>query len=161
MNRKKFSVTWKGSTQPRKQHKYRYNAPLHLKQKFMHSHLSAELRKKHQLRNVQLRTGDKVKVLRGTHRKQEGKVERINLKKEQVFVTGIEKIKKDGTKLLVSFHPSNLMITLLNLDDKKRKQKIETETKTRSSDTAPGKTDRRAKKLDKESEEKKLPEEKQ
>ena len=123
---KKFTSTWKKSTQPRKQRKFRYNAPLHLKQKFMHTHLSSELKKKYLTRNIQLKTGDKVKILRGLSKKKEGKVEKINLKKERVFITGIEKIKKEGTKLLVPFHPSNLMITELNLDDKKRKQKLET-----------------------------------
>jgi large subunit ribosomal protein L24 len=127
--KKKFSPTWNRSVQPRKQRKYRHNAPLHLKQKFMHAHLSPELRKKYLTRNIQLKTGDKVKVLRGVSRKKEGRVERINLKKERVFITGIEKIKKEGTKLLVALRPSNLMIIELNLDDKKRKQKLESKQK--------------------------------
>lgn len=122
---KKFSATWKKSIQPRKQRKYRYNAPLHLKQKFMHAHLSPGLREKYSTRNVQLRTGDKIKILRGQFKKKEGRVEKIGLKRERVFVTGIEKIKKDGTKLLAALHPSNLMITELNMEDKKRKQKLE------------------------------------
>lgn len=124
-----FSVTWKRSIQPGKQRKLRHNAPLHLKQKFMHAHLSPELRKKHLIRSAQLKTGDKIKVLRGQFRKKEGKVERVDLKKEGVFITGIERIKKEGTKLLVSFHPSNLMLTELSLDDKKRKQKLEAKIK--------------------------------
>ena len=74
--KKKFTTTWKKSTQVKKQRKYRYNAPLHIKQKFMHSHLSPELRKKHNTRSAQLKTGDKVKILRGAFRKKEGKVER-------------------------------------------------------------------------------------
>ncbi|MBR9682969.1 50S ribosomal protein L24 [Candidatus Woesearchaeota archaeon] len=134
MTQKKFSPTWNKSTQPRKQRKYRYGAPLHLKKNFMHSHLSPELRKKHQLRNIQLRTGDRVKILRGTHKKQEGKVETVNIKKERVFITGIEKIKKDGTKLLVPFNPSNLMIVALNLEDKKRKQKLDSKIKSSPSE---------------------------
>lgn len=124
-----FTPSWKRSIQPRKQRLYRYNAPLHIKQKFMHVHLSPELRKKYSTRNTQLKKGDKVKVMRGQLRKKEGKVERINLKREHVFITGIEKIKKEGTKLLVAFQPSNLMITELNLEDKKRKQKLEAKVK--------------------------------
>ena len=125
MKRKNFSTTWKRSVQPRKQRKYRYDAPLHIRQKFMNVHLSPELRKKHSLRNIQLRKGDKVKVIVGDFKKKEGKVERINLKREKVFVSGVEKIKKDGTKLLVGLSPSNLMITELKIEDKKRKQKLE------------------------------------
>ena len=118
-----FAITWKKSTQPRKQRKYRYNAPLHVKQKMVHVHLSAELRKKYSFRNVQLKVGDKVKVLRGQFAKKEGKVDKINLKNEKVYVAGIETIKKEGTKLPIALNPTNLMIIELDLSDKKRKQK--------------------------------------
>ena len=124
---KNFVGTWNKSTQPRKQRKYRYHAPLHIKQKFMHVHLSPELKKKHQTSNTQLKIKDKVIILRGQFKKKTSKVERINLKREKVYLAGLEKIKKDGTKLLVAFHPSNLMIIELNLDDKKRKQKLESQ----------------------------------
>tara|TARA_Y100000031_G_C8022756_1_gene293346 strand:- start:16 stop:471 length:456 start_codon:yes stop_codon:yes gene_type:complete len=124
-----FSTGWKRSTQVRKQRKYRYNAPLHLRQKMLHVHLSADLRKKYAKRNVQVRTGDKVRVLRGQYSKKEGKVERVLLKKEKVYVTGIELIKKEGTKIPVGLNPSNLMIIDLNLADKKRKSKLGAEKK--------------------------------
>lgn len=130
--KRKFSSAWKRSAQPRKQRKYRYHAPLHIKQKFLHVHLSPELRKKYLFRNIQLKTGDKVKVLRGEFRKKEGQVERINLKRERVFITGLERIKKDGTKLLVPFRPSQLLLTEVNLDDKKRKQKLESKQKVKT-----------------------------
>ncbi len=64
----KFSAKWKSSKQVRKQRKYRHNAPLHVKQKFVHVHLSKELKKKYQTRNLGLKKGDKVKVLRGQYR---------------------------------------------------------------------------------------------
>jgi len=121
----------KKSIQPRKQRKHRHLAPLHLKQKFMHVHLSPELRKKYSFRNIQLKSGDKVKILRGSFRKKENKVESIDLKRERVFITGLEKTKKDGTKLLVPFSPSNLIITELDLNDKKRKQKLESKDKSK------------------------------
>jgi large subunit ribosomal protein L24 len=125
MVKNSFSSAWKSSTQVRKQRKYRYNAPLHIKQKLVHVHLSKPLREKYAIRNVQVKKGDKVKVLRGQFNKKEGKVERVDLKKEKVYVTGIEIIKKDGSKLVQSLHPSNLILVDLNLDDKKRKQKLE------------------------------------
>ena len=98
----------------------------------MHVHLSPDLRKKYSFRNVQLRKDDKVKILRGQFKKKDGKVERIDLKRERVFITGLERIKKEGSKLLVPFHPSNLMITELNLDDKKRKAKLESKDKQKT-----------------------------
>ena len=124
-----FSTSWKRSTQTRKQRKYRYNAPLHVKQKMLHIHLSADLKKKYGIRNTQVKKGDKVKVLRGQFKKKEGKVERVNLKQEKVFITGIELIKKEGTRVPVALSPSNLMIMELNLDDRRRKTKLEAKNK--------------------------------
>ena len=122
---KKFSADWKSSTKRSKQRKYRFNAPLHIKQKLAHSHLSKDLRAKYGKRNASVRKGDKVKIMRGQFKKHEGKVERLDLKKSLVFVSGFDVTKKDGTKKLLPSHPSNLMITELNLDDKIRQQSLE------------------------------------
>jgi len=126
---KKFSVSWKKSKKVNKQRKYRYNAPLHIKQKFVHVHLSEELRKKHKTRSLGLKKGDRVKVLRGQFKKHEGKVDTIDLKKSRVFVGGIEITKKDGTKVVMSMDPSNLMILELNVEDKKRQKIIDRKAK--------------------------------
>lgn len=72
-----------------------------------------------------LRKGDKVKIMHGEFKKQEGKVEIINMKKTRVFISGVEVTKKDGTKRMLGLHPSNLMITELNLDDKFRQKILE------------------------------------
>lgn len=125
MTKRLFSTAWKKSTQRRKQRKYRYNAPLHIRQKFLHVHLTPALREKHGLRNTLIRKGDKIRVLRGYFRKKEGTVERVLLKKERVFVSGLTSSKKDGAKLPVAFRPSQLLITELTLGDRRRKEKIE------------------------------------
>ncbi len=122
---KTFSTAWKSSTQPRKQRKYLYEAPLHIKQKQFHTHLSPELRKKYGHRNVQIKKGDKVKVLRGNFAKKEGRVEQVFLKLGKVFVNGVEIIRKNGTKVYFPLHPSNLLIIELELNDKKRKAHLE------------------------------------
>ena len=121
---KNFSVTWKSSKKPRKQRKYRMTAPLHIKQRLSHSHLSKELRKKYGKRSIGLRKGDKVKIITGKFKKHEGKVESIMLKKVRVFVSGVETSKRDGTKKPIPLHPSNIMITELNLDDKLRQKSL-------------------------------------
>ncbi len=125
MESKKFSRTWKKSKQPRKQRKYVYNAPLHLRQNFMHSHLSKELREQYKRRTFRVARGDTVKVLRGEFKGLQGKVDRVDLKRIKVYIQGIEKKKKDGTIYKVGIHPSNLMIITLNLDDKKRREILE------------------------------------
>lgn len=116
----KFSSSWIRSKQPRKQRKYRHNAPLHVKQKFVGVHLSKDLRKKYKKRSMGLRKGDTVKILRGQFRGKSGKVEDVSLKRTCAYINGIEIIKRDGTKSKFAIHPSNLMITEMNMDDKSR-----------------------------------------
>ena len=118
--KKDFSNSWKSSKQPRKQRKYRYNAPLHIVSKFLSSHLSPELRAKHEIRSKQIRSGDKVKVLRGQFKGHVGKVERADIKARKIYISKIEVIKKDGTKAFFPVEPSNVMILELNLEDKRR-----------------------------------------
>ena len=123
--KKKFSTKWKSSKQVRKQRKYRHNAPLHVKQKFVHVHLSKDLKKKHGKRRLGLKKGDKVKIVRGQFRKHTGTVDKIDLKKTAVYVSGIEVTKKDGSKTTYPIDPSNLLLTELSLDDKNRQKIIE------------------------------------
>lgn len=122
---KEFVKSWKSSTQVRKQRKFRFNAPLHIKAKFLSVHLSKELRQKYKKRNVRLRKGDKIKVCRGQFSGKTGKVERVDIKDSKAFVTDVESVKRDGTKKLYPLEPSNLMIIELNLDDKKRVKAFE------------------------------------
>ena len=72
--KQKFSKHWKASTQPRKQRKYRAKAPLHVIKRFLSANLSKDLRKKYGKRNLTLRKGDTVKVMRGKFRKKQGKI---------------------------------------------------------------------------------------
>ena len=117
---KKWSNNWKSSTKPAKQRKYVKNAPLHIKSRMLVSTLAKDLRQKYGKRSARVIKGDKVKVMTGQFKKKEGKVDHVNVKMLEVFVSGIEKIRMDGTKSLYPINPSNLMITTLNLDDKKR-----------------------------------------
>ena len=120
-----FSTHWISSSQKRKQHKYRANAPLHIRHKFLSANLSKDLRKKYGKRNLPLRTGDEVLVMRGSFSKKKAKVSSINLKYASVYLENIQRTKKDGTKINVKFHPSVLQIHTLSLDDKKRTDSIE------------------------------------
>src|SRR3989338_9585453 len=121
----KFSTSWKKSRQPRKQRLYRYNAPLHIKRRFARAQLSKELRAKYNRRSLGLRKGDKVKVVRGQFKKTEGKIEKINTKRERLYIDGISVVKKDGTKVSYPINPSNVIITELSLDDRMRQRILE------------------------------------
>lgn len=122
--KKEFSTHWKSSKQRRKQRKYRYNAPLHIKGRFLHVHLSKELRKEYGKRSIGIRKGDKVTILRGQFKKKNGTVERVIKKKGTVYITKIEVVKKEGTKTLFPIKTSNIMITELQTEDKRRIKRL-------------------------------------
>ncbi len=62
------------SIQPRKQRKARYDAPLHVRRKQVAGHLSEELLLKYNRRSIPVVTGDEVKIMRGSHKGESGKV---------------------------------------------------------------------------------------
>lgn len=122
--KKEFSTAWKASKQPRKQRKYLANAPIHLRKKFVSVNLTKELRGKYKKRNIPIRKGDKAKIIRGKFRGKSGKVIKVELKKARITIEGIQVKKQDGSKVNVKLQPSNLQITELNLEDKKRVKKM-------------------------------------
>jgi len=113
------------SKKPRKQRKFLYKAPLHLRRKMLASHLSKELREKYKRRSMPVRKGDEVLVMRGGFKGKTGKISRIDLKKYHVYIEGITRRRTVGTDVQVPIHPSNLQIINLNLDDKRRVKIIE------------------------------------
>jgi large subunit ribosomal protein L24 len=106
---------------PRKQRKRFYNAPAHLRHKFMAAPLAPELAASKNAKALPVRKGDTVRVVRGDHTGFEGKVNRVDLKRYRIFIEGLTREKVDGTNIFVSVHPSKVMIKNLKLDDKWRK----------------------------------------
>ncbi len=127
--KKEFSKSWKASSQPRKQRKYRANAPLHLRKKFVSVNLSKELKKKYEKRNIPVRKGDIIKIMRGKFKGKQGKVTFVKLNISKVIIEGIQVKKQDGSKVDIKLQPSNLQIIELNLEDRKRKIKKEIKKK--------------------------------
>ena len=122
--KKKFSTSWKSSKRPGKQRKYKANAPLHLKKKFLGANLSKELRKKYGRKSLIPRKGDVVKIMRGGFKKKTGKVAGVDTKNMKVEVEGIQVKKQDGSKVNVKFNPSFLQVTEINTEDKERNESI-------------------------------------
>ncbi|MCX8175077.1 MAG: 50S ribosomal protein L24 [Candidatus Micrarchaeota archaeon] len=100
------------SAQPRKQRKFRFRAPLHLRKKMVSSRIGAELAAKLGTgrRSVPLRKGDKVKLMRGEHKGKTGKVMEVDLSTLKVYVEGITHRNAKGTEKLIPIDPSNLML---------------------------------------------------
>lgn len=124
MKVKKFKVSWNASEQPKKQRLFRFNAPAHIKGKFLSAHLSKELRTKYGSRAARVRVGDKVKVMRGQFKGNVGNVESVDSGSSSVYITKVEQVKKDGSKTLYPINASNLQILELKLDDKFRVESL-------------------------------------
>lgn len=122
--KKEFSKNWKSSKQPGKQRKYLANAPLHIRKKFVSANFSKELRKSYKRRNIPLKKGDVIKIMRGKFKGKQGKVTEVKLKTSKIVVDGIQIKKQDGSKANVKLQPSNLQIIELNTEDKKRLKQI-------------------------------------
>ena len=117
--------TTKPVKKPRKQRKHLYNAPAHLRHKFMAAPLAQELISSKGAKALPVKKGDTVRIMRGDHTGFEGKVSRIDLKKYRIFIEGLTREKVDGTNIFVSVHPSKVMIKSLKLDDKWRQGIVE------------------------------------
>lgn len=115
------------SSKPRIQRKFRYNAPMHVRQRFVHVHLSKDLRQKLsiKLRATNVRRGDTVKVMAGINKGRTGKVNGVNLKNSTIFVDGINRKNKKGKELQIPIHASNVYLIDMDLNDKYRKAKID------------------------------------
>ncbi len=122
---KTFSKHWRSSKNLKKQKKYRYNAPLHIRKNMLAVNLSKELRKRFGRRSIPVRKGDRVTIMRGDFKKKSGKVDRVDHKKLMVYIESIEKTKRDGTKVRPGIQPSNIQLVDVVTDDKKRKKLLE------------------------------------
>ena len=115
-----FAKSFKSSGKPGKQRLYVYKAPLHVRSAMLCAHLSKELRQKLKRRSLRVRIGDKVVVMIGQYKKKSGKVEAVDVGTQRVYITGIDRSRKDGSKAQYPFNPSNLVITDLGSEDKMR-----------------------------------------
>jgi large subunit ribosomal protein L24 len=113
------------TTKPTKQRKRLYQAPLNERYKRFSAPLSSKLKESHGTNSVSVKKGDTVMIMRGDRKGSEGKVTQISRKKYRIFVEGATREKVDGTTTLIPIHPSKVMITRLNLDDKWRKKILE------------------------------------
>ena len=113
------------SIQPRKQRKFRYTAPNHIRGAFLHSNISKDLRQKYGKRSVRVVKGDTVKVLRGNFVGIEAIVDKVDVKNTKIYIHGVVIKKVNGEEVPRPINPSNVMITQLNLNDPRRVSRLE------------------------------------
>lgn len=114
----------KSSTQPRKQRFALHNAPLHLRGKRLHAHLSEELLVKYGKRSTAIRVGDTVKVMRGKAAGTTGEVLTVDRSRFTITLEGVTVKKSDGKEKPKPIHPSDVVLTKLDLTDRKRREKL-------------------------------------
>jgi large subunit ribosomal protein L24 len=113
------------SVKPRKQRKELFHAPLHKQRKWIAAHLEENLMLKYDRRSVSVVKGDTVRVMRGSFKGHENKVANVHVRKRYLEIEGLTLTKADGNKVAKPIHPSNVLITKLNLTDKWRRQSLE------------------------------------
>ena len=115
------------SIKSRKQRKELFNAPIHKRRKWISTHLEENLLLKYDKRSVPVIKGDTVRVMRGSFKGHEDKVAHINIRRRHVEIEGMTMTKADNKKIAKPIHASNLIITKLNLTDKWRRSKLESD----------------------------------
>jgi len=119
------------SSKPRYQRRFRYNAPMHVRQKFVHAHIDKELRKKLKLpRAIEISKGDTVKIVTGKFKGSTGTVSSVNLKSGRIIINGIVRKNAKGKEIGIPISASNVYITNLNLSDKIRAGKLKQQQDT-------------------------------
>ena len=102
-----------------------YKAPLHKKSASISAILSKDLRTKYKRRNVRVKAGDVVKIMRGEFKDVEGKVNKVHTDTGRLEIEGVQREKLRGGNAPVLIHASNVMVTSLDLGDELRKKKVE------------------------------------
>ena len=120
-------MTTTKTKQPKKQRKRYFTAPYHFRNRMMTAALSHDLREKYGIRRLPVHKDDKVEVIYNKSDDQEikGKVIKVLPQRYAVHIEGHSKEKADGTVVSFPVHPSNIVITSLNLRDKKRRELIQ------------------------------------
>ena len=96
--------------------------------------LDKDLRKKYGMRNIEVRKGDEVTIMRGKFKKRTGKIVDVDLKNTKIAIENIQNTKRDGNKVNVWFYPSKVKIKILNTEDKMRLKTKQTEKKENAQD---------------------------
>jgi large subunit ribosomal protein L24 len=104
------------------------HTPKHVRDGMIHSTLAENLREEYGRRSIRVIKGDNVRVMRGEYNGIEGKIEKVNTHRGTLAIEGIQREKVRGGNVKVQIHASNVKIIGLNLDDKKRDNRLHGDT---------------------------------
>ena len=97
----------------------------HIRDSSVAAHLDDNLRQQYKNRSCRVIKGDTVRVMRGEYSGIEGKVESVSTKTGTLAIEGIQREKIRGGNVKVKIHASNVAISSLNLDDKRRQSALQ------------------------------------
>ncbi|HEY6405605.1 MAG TPA: 50S ribosomal protein L24 [Nitrososphaeraceae archaeon] len=98
----------------------------HIRDSSVAAHLNDSLHQQYHIRSLRVIKGDTVRVMRGEYGGIEGKVDSVNTITGTLAIEGIQREKIRGGNVKVRIHSSNVLITNLNLDDKRRQENLRT-----------------------------------
>lgn len=113
------------TSKPSTSRKRIYNAPTHLKRKFLSAPLSPSLKAEHGARSMPIVQDDTVTITKGDRKLSEGKVLRVDVPNCRLYVEGVTRTRMDGSTVQLPIKPANVMITRLNLNDQWRRKILE------------------------------------
>lgn len=108
----------------RKQRQRLYNLPTHKKNRLFNAKLHEDLQAEYGIKRMTIRNGDSVLVVRGEFRDMEGKVSKVDHQKAQLFIEGASIEKSSGTTFDIPIHPSNVILTKIEVKKDKWRKKI-------------------------------------
>jgi len=111
----------RGVTKPGKNRKRRFNAPNHVRRKFLSAPLSPSLKIEYGARSMPVRRDDTVTITKGDRKLTEGKVLRVDSERSKLYIEGVTRDRMDGSMVQIPIRPENVMITRLELGDDKRR----------------------------------------
>ena len=114
-----------GVTKPGKNRKIRYNAPHHVRKKFLSAPLSPSLKTQYGTRSMPVVVNDTVNITKGDRKLAEGKVLRVDTKDRKIYIEGVTRTRQDGSTVQIPIRTENVMITRLHLDDEWRRNILE------------------------------------
>lgn len=111
----------RGVTKPGKNRKRRFNAPNHIRRKFLSAPLSPSLKIEYGARSMPVRRDDTVTITKGDRKLTQGKVIRVDSERSKIYIEGVTRNRMDGSMVQIPIRPENVMITRLELGDDKRR----------------------------------------
>jgi large subunit ribosomal protein L24 len=63
--------------------------------------------------------------MRGQHKGKVGTIDKVDIKQGNITLDSLFTTKRDGSKSFYPINPSNVMVQEINLDDRKRKEKLQ------------------------------------